>query len=83
VKFAARRITLTALELLDRLAALIPPPRRHRHYYADVFAPHAALRARAPPELEAGFAFEFDQSQTWDRTVPPPDPGFSFDRTAN
>ncbi|MBM5812943.1 MAG: transposase [Gammaproteobacteria bacterium] len=39
-------LTLTPLELLDRLAALIPPPRRHRHHYAGVFAPHAALRAR-------------------------------------
>jgi hypothetical protein len=39
-------LTLAPLELLDRLAALIPPPRRHRHHYAGVFAPHAALRAR-------------------------------------
>jgi hypothetical protein len=29
-------------ELLDCLAALIPPPRRHRHHYAGVFAPHAS-----------------------------------------
>ena len=34
------------LELLDRLATLIPPPRRHRHHYAGVFVPHASLRAR-------------------------------------
>ena len=39
-------LTLAPLELLDRLAALIPPPRRHRHHYAGVFAPHANLRAR-------------------------------------
>jgi hypothetical protein len=39
-------LTLAPLELLDRLAALIPPPRRHRHHYFGVFAPHAALRAR-------------------------------------
>jgi len=39
-------LTLTPLELLDRLAALIPLPRRHRHHYAGVFAPHANLRAR-------------------------------------
>jgi hypothetical protein len=31
---------------LDRLAALMPWPRRHRHHYAGVFAPHAKLRAR-------------------------------------
>jgi hypothetical protein len=30
--------------LLDRLAALIPPPRRHRHHYHGVFAPHSPLR---------------------------------------
>ena len=39
-------LTLEPLELLDRLATLIPPPRRHRHHYAGVFAPHASLRAR-------------------------------------
>lgn len=36
---------LTPLELLDRLAALIPPPRRHRHRYVGVLAPNAPLRA--------------------------------------
>jgi hypothetical protein len=30
--------------LLDRLAALIPPPRRHRHHYHGVLAPHSPLR---------------------------------------
>ena len=37
-------LVLTPLELLDRLAELIPPPRRHRHQYHGAFAPHAALR---------------------------------------
>jgi hypothetical protein len=37
-------LTLTPLELLDRLAALIPPPRRHRHHYHGAFAPHSPLR---------------------------------------
>ena len=37
-------LSLTPLELLDRLAALIPPPRRHRHRYHGVLAPHAPLR---------------------------------------
>ena len=37
-------IKLTPLELLDRLAALIPPPRRHRHTYAGVFAPNSRWR---------------------------------------
>ena len=32
---------LTPLELIERLAALIPPPRRHRHRYYGVLAPNA------------------------------------------
>ena len=36
---------LTPLELMDRLAALIPPPqRRHRHRYYGVLAPNSPLR---------------------------------------
>ena len=38
-------LALTPLELLDRLAVLIPPPRRHRHRYHGVLAPNAPLRA--------------------------------------
>jgi hypothetical protein len=40
-------LTLTPLELIDHLAALIPPPRRHRHRYHGVLAPNAPLRAAA------------------------------------
>ena len=32
-------LLLTPLELLDRLAALVPPPRVHRHRYFGVLAP--------------------------------------------
>jgi hypothetical protein len=35
---------LTPLELLARLAALVPPPRLHRHRYFGVLAPNAPLR---------------------------------------
>ncbi len=35
---------LTPLELLERLAALIPPPRIHRHRYHGVLAPNAPER---------------------------------------
>ena len=38
-------LTLTPLELIQRLAALIPPPRAHRHRYHGVLAPNAPLRA--------------------------------------
>jgi hypothetical protein len=34
-------LMLTPLELIDRLAALIPPPPTHRHRYHGVLAPNA------------------------------------------
>jgi len=37
-------LILTPMELLDRLAALIPPPRRHRHRYFGVLAPNSPQR---------------------------------------
>ena len=37
-------VELTPFELLDRLADLIPQPRRHRHRYHGVFAPNHLLR---------------------------------------
>ena len=36
---------LTPLELIDKIAALIPPPRAHRHRYYGVLAPNAPMRA--------------------------------------
>ena len=38
-------LVLTPLELIDKVAALVPPPRVHRHRYYGVLAPNAALRA--------------------------------------
>jgi hypothetical protein len=37
-------LLLTPLELLDRLAALVPPPRIHRHRCFGVLAPNSLLR---------------------------------------
>ncbi len=37
-------VELTAFEFLDRLAALVPSPRKHRHRYHGVFAPNHPLR---------------------------------------
>ena len=34
-----QQVALTVSELFDRLAALIPPPRRHRHRYLGLLAP--------------------------------------------
>ena len=36
---------LTPLALIGKIAALLPPPRMHRHRYYGVLAPHAPLRA--------------------------------------
>ena len=38
-------LRLTPLELIERLAALIPPPRLHRHRYHGVLAPNAPTGA--------------------------------------
>ena len=40
-----RDLVLTPLELIDRIAALVPRPRMHRHRYYGVLAPNAPLRA--------------------------------------
>ena len=42
-------LILTPLELLDRLAHLVTPPRIYKHRYGGVLAPNARLR-RAVPE---------------------------------
>ncbi len=39
-------LLLTSLDLIVRLAALMPPPGRHRHRYYGVLAPNAPLRAQ-------------------------------------
>jgi hypothetical protein len=38
-------LVLTPLELIDKIAALVPRPRVHRHRYYGVLAPNAPLRA--------------------------------------
>ena len=40
---------LSPLARFERLAALIPPPRRDRHRYYGVLAPNAPLRAQLRP----------------------------------
>ena len=40
-------LRLSASEFLDRVAALIPPPRKHRHRYLGVLAPNSPCRALA------------------------------------
>jgi hypothetical protein len=38
-------VDLSPFEFLDRLADLVPPPRKHRHRYHGVFAPNHKLRS--------------------------------------
>ena len=60
------QIILSPLELIGRIAALVPPPRQHRHRYYGVLAPNSPLRpavtALAPeaaaPLAEAKTALE-------------------------
>jgi hypothetical protein len=42
-------IMLDPLDLMARLAALVPPPRMHLTRYHGVFAPHSKLRAAVTP----------------------------------
>lgn len=67
-------LTLTPLELLSRLAALIPPPRVHRHRYAGVLAPHSPWRAAVTAWAEAGAETE--------RVAPPSPPAQPLDASA-
>ena len=54
----APQFTLTAF------AALVPPPRTHRHRYYGVLAPNAPLRA-AVTALAPAPPVDFDQRITW------------------
>jgi len=69
-------LVLTPMELLDRLAALIPPPCQHRHRYVGVLAPNAPLRAvvtaLAQPEAEARLATPEVQSVVGDDDMDEP-----------
>ena len=46
-------VDLSPFEFLDRLADLVPPPRKHRHRYHGVFVPNHKLR-RAVTALAIG-----------------------------
>jgi len=47
----ATRLTFTPLALLQRLATIIPPPRRHQVRYLGLFAPHSRHRAAVVPTV--------------------------------
>ena len=45
---------LTPLELINRIAQLVPPPRTHRHRYYGVLAPNSPLRAASTTKSAGG-----------------------------
>ena len=67
-------ITLTALEFLDLIARLIPPPKRHRLRYFGVLAPNASLRQAVT--ARAGLPIDGDPPtvSTTRETQPPVEP---------
>lgn len=44
LSFGRTQIILSPLELIGRIAVLVPPPRQHRHRYYGVLAPNSPLR---------------------------------------
>jgi hypothetical protein len=68
-------LILTPLELLDRLAHLVTPPRIHKHRYCGVLAPNARLRravtATAGP---AGATLQLLQEARQKMGIPDPEP---------
>ena len=58
-------VDLSPFEFLDRLAAIIPPPRKHRHRYHGLFAPNHPLR---PAVIAMAIGNLGNQREAADRT---------------
>ena len=58
-------LRLTPLELIERLAALIPPPRIHRHRYHGVLAPNSPQRAQVTALGTAGNPASVRTAASW------------------
>jgi len=64
-----RRVVLEPLELLEKLAALVPPPRAHLTRYSGILAPsHEWRKAVVPaaPEGESGECTRRPPFEPWD-----------------
>jgi hypothetical protein len=55
---------LTPLKLLDRLAAVVPPPRVHRHRYFGVLAPNSPRRSAVTALARKNIHMAFCKSPT-------------------
>ena len=74
----AESMTLTGVQLLEKLSALVPPPRSHLLRYHGVLAPHAKARPRVvppeepPPRREVAELPRRRRRRKRDREVGPP-----------
>lgn len=61
-------LILTPDEFIDRIAALLPPPRKHRHRYFGVLAPNSpwrqAVTARAGIPIESNLPGQRTETET-------------------
>ena len=58
------QLILSPLELIERIAALVAPPRQHRHRYYGVLAPNAPLRAAVTALAPEAVAAQPSPTQT-------------------
>jgi hypothetical protein len=58
------QIILSPLELIERIAALVPSPLQHRHRYYGVLAPRASLRAAVTAMAPEAIAVQPPPAQT-------------------
>ena len=63
-------IVLEPLDLMARLAALVPPPRMHLTRFHGVFAPHSKLRAAVTP-AHRGVGSQGQGDQATDKPMTP------------
>lgn len=56
---------LTPLELIDRIAALMPPPRTHRHRYFGVLAANSPLRCAVTALAQGAAVLPTQPAQVW------------------
>jgi len=66
-------LRLTSLELIDKLAALVPPPRIHRHRYYGVLAPNSPFRTSVTAMSGQSISQGTIEIQTTDKNDEPVD----------
>jgi Putative transposase len=72
-------VVVRPLEFIARIAALIPPPRQHRHRYYGVLVPNAPQRRQVTPAVMSGAAITEGDSTA---ELAPADPTIGTDGNA-